>query len=119
MNPASQRPGYGCSTTHRPIAELEHALNEDVDQREIQAQPRSDARVKEAIEIAAQNPGGIHGDAVDQTQVGQVAAGVVRRAGPPTNLANAPSVEIQLDEKRLGEPRVQIGPASDKAVVEV
>jgi hypothetical protein len=40
------------------------------------------------------------------------------RADPLADLADTPSMEIQPDEKGLGKPGIQVGPASDKAVVE-
>ena len=119
QNQASQRPGQRRPATHRSIAELEHTLNVGVDQGQIQTESGGDTRIEEAIEVATQNPAGIHSDAVDETQVSQVRASVVGRTGSPADLTNTPTMQIQLDEKRLGEPGVQVGPASDKAVVEI
>jgi hypothetical protein len=119
QNQASQRPSQRRAATHRPIAELEHALNVGIDQSQIQTKSGGDTRIAEAIEVATQDPGSVHSDAVDETQVRQVRASVMGRTGSPADLADTPSVQIQLDKKWLGKPGVQVGPAGDKAVVEV
>ncbi len=98
---------------------MEHALNVGVDQGQIQTESGGDTRIEEAIEVATQDPGGVHSDAVDETQVSQVRASVMGRTGSPADLTNTPSVQIQLDQKGLGEPGVQVGPATDKAIVEI
>ncbi len=90
-----------------------------IDQCQVQPEARGDRWIKEVIEIATEDPGCVHSHTMDEAQVDQIRAGVMRRADSLADLADTPSGKLQADEKGLGEPGVEVGPVADEAVVEV
>ena len=53
---------------------------------------------------------------MDEAQVDQIRAGVMRRADSPADLTDTPSGEIQADEKGLGEQALRSGQSKKRSV---
>ena len=80
------------------VAQPRHPFDPGVEQREIETESGGDARVEHAVEVAAEQPVGVHRQAAHEGQVRQVRACLVRGAFAFAGLPLVPIVQIQAHE---------------------